>query len=123
MSQVFLENPLLMMTGKVNKKSSISYRRNGDKIFTYTLKHPRTETDFSEHEKAYRRHFGSISKEASRICHDEHYATKFNDFEQHGYLSRHKYVMHLLATDAFISTHISPIISPIYSPDISPPIT
>lgn len=100
MSQVLFNTPVDWMAGKLKRVSNISFRRNGEKVFTYTLQHPRTEADFSAHEKAYRRSFGERSKLASRICHDPAYADRFNDFATHGYLSRHKYVMALLKTEA-----------------------
>lgn len=100
MSQVLFNTPVDWMAGKLKRVSNISFRRNGDKVFTYTLQHPRTEADFSAHEKAYRRSFGERSRLASRICHDPAYADRFNDFATHGYLSRHKYVMALLKTEA-----------------------
>ena len=96
MSQVIFENPVKRITGKVEPQSNMSFRRNGEKVFTYTLQHPRTEKDFSDHEKKYRRSFGEASKEASRLCHDTRYAERWNDYQEHGYLSRHKYVLHLI---------------------------
>lgn len=49
MSQVIFEDPVKRITGKVEPQSNMSFRRNGEKVFTYTLQHPRTEKDFSEY--------------------------------------------------------------------------
>jgi len=75
--------------GKVKRNSNVSYRGN----FTYTLENPRTEKDFSEHEKAYRKSFGEMNKEASRINKDPNRLTEYQDWQEKGYTSRYRYIL------------------------------
>jgi len=81
--------PIEGVHGKFKKDSNISFRGK----HSYCLQHPRTEKDFSEHEKAYRKSFGEMNKEASRINKDPERMNEFQDWKEKGYQSRFRYIL------------------------------
>ena len=89
MSKVDFIRPEAKMHGKVKSGSNESFRGK----HTYILQHPRTEKDFSEHEKAYRRSFGELNKQASQINKDESRINEYQDWEEKGYQSRFRYIL------------------------------
>lgn len=89
MSKVDYVNPVAGAHGKVAPGSNQSFRGR----FTYTLKHPRTAKDFSEHEKKYRQNFGRLNKLASQINKDESRKNEYNDWEEKGFQSRFRYIL------------------------------
>ena len=89
MAKVQWIDPIQEVHGKIVKDTNVSFRGKR----TYYLRHPRTEKDFSEHEKTYRRSFGAIAKEASRINHDESRKAEFQDWKEQGYRSRYRAIL------------------------------
>lgn len=89
MAKVQWMNPIQEIHGKIVKTTNVSFRGQ----HTYHLQHPRTEKDFSEHEKAYRRAFGELNKEASRINKDPDRWKDFQDWKEKGYTSRYRYIL------------------------------
>ena len=93
MAQVDYIDPIEGLHGKLNKEDDVYFRMMHGKKVGVRMSHPRTEKDFSEHEKAYRKSFGELNKEASRINHDEALAAAYNDCEEQGYQSRYRYIL------------------------------
>lgn len=89
MAKVEYITPIERVHGKVKHDSRISFRGG----HTYYLLHPRTEKDFSEHEKAYRRCFGELTKTASQINKDEGRKDEYQDWKDKGYTSRYRYIL------------------------------
>jgi len=89
MAEFEWEHPIKKVHGKLKKDSNISFRGK----HSYCLQHPRTEKDFSEHEKAYRKSFGEMNKEASRINKDPERLNEFQDWKEKGYTSRFRYIL------------------------------
>jgi|GEM_PF-6556132 len=87
--------PIAGLHGKLKKDSNVSFRGK----HTYCLQHPRTEKDFSEHEKAYRKSFGEMNKEASRINKDESRMSEYQDWQEKGYKSRFRYILATLVKE------------------------
>jgi len=92
MAEFEWEHPIKKVHGKLKKDSNISFRGK----HSYCLLHPRTEKDFSEHEKAYRKSFGEMNKEASRINKDPERMSEFQDWKEKGYTSRFRYILAML---------------------------
>ncbi len=63
--------PVQSVRGKVGKNSKTYMRKCYGKSHQVYLEHPRTRARSSEHEKAYRAHFGRLQMEASAIYRDE----------------------------------------------------
>lgn len=100
MAKVEYIKPIRGLHGKVQKNDNVYFREMYGKSVAIRMIHPRTEKDFSEHEKAYRKSFGEMSKEASRINKNEKLAAKYNDWKEKGYRSRYRYILVLLVVNA-----------------------
>lgn len=100
MANVEYIKPIKELHGKLNKADNTYFRRMHGKSVVIKMNHPRTEKDFSEHEKAYRQTFGAMNKEASRINKDETQKTEFNDWREKGYQSRYRYILAVLIATA-----------------------
>jgi len=89
MAKIDWKGPIEGVHGKLDPDSNVSYKGKR----SYCMKHPRTEKDFSEHEKAYRKSFGEMNKEASRINKDVTRMAEFQDWKEKGYQSRFRYIL------------------------------
>lgn len=98
MAKVVYIDPVERVHGKVKRDTHVSFRGQ----HTYYLQHPRTEKDFSEHEKAYRRAFGELNKEASRINKNPDRWEDFQDWKEKGYTSRYRYILAELINNTVI---------------------
>ena len=70
-NRVEYEYPVQAVHGKVGKDSRTYTRTRYGKSCQVYLENPRTREMSSEHEKAYRAHFGQLQLEASAIYRDE----------------------------------------------------
>lgn len=81
------------LSGKVNKDHSVYFRQIKGKTYAVELQNPRTSEKASKKEKALRKRVGEQSKEASRINKDEALAAEYNDWAEHGYSTRYRYIL------------------------------
>ena len=70
-NEVEYQFPVQAVRGKVGKDSKTYMRKCYGKSHQVYLDNPRTRERSSEHEKAYRAHFGQLQTEASAIYRDE----------------------------------------------------
>ena len=70
-NEVEYQFPVQAVRGKVGKDSKTYMRKCYGKSHQVYLQNPRTRARSSEHEKAYRAHFGQLQAEAAAIYRDE----------------------------------------------------
>ena len=75
--------PVKKVSGKVGKNSKTYMRKCYGKSRQVYLENPRTRERSSEHEKAYRAHFGQLQMEAVAIYRDEERLAPYRQLFEH----------------------------------------
>lgn len=105
MAQMTTIMPVEFFHGSFVKRSGAYARVVNGKMYFIKMEHPRGEKDFSEHEKAYRKNVGKMSKLASAINKDPEQAKAYDDWKKQGYTSRYRYILaRLIHNNSITST-------------------
>lgn len=93
MAKAIFVKPIETYSGKVSRHHNVYFRHFNGKNYAVLLVNPRTRDKSSDKERAYRARVGELSKEASRINHDESLAASYADWQSRGYSSRYRYIL------------------------------